>query len=140
MTLRKPDSPSKSILTLSLYPLHVSSPGTPNIPQNTPTTATSTPRSRWDDIREANARAAAQNSAWDALRQQHEREKMLERQQRGSAPSSTTTSSASGTPGDEYGVTSPSGPPPSRYSDEDRAREQARFDAMLEMERKMSRQ
>jgi len=63
---------------------------------------------RWDQIRAANARIAGRNSSWDALRQRHER----------SIISSSQTTS---------------GKEPN-----DRLSEQARFDAMVEAERRNS--
>ncbi|KAK7694813.1 hypothetical protein QCA50_002001 [Cerrena zonata] len=101
-----------------------SSTNPPNTSGSTAATQTSRNATKWDEIRAANARGA-QNSAWDVLRQQHERERMLERQQQ-QQRSSDNGSFAS--------------PPSTRYSDDDRAREQARFDAMLEAERRMSRE
>ena len=66
------------------------------------------PHSRWDEIRAANARNAAQHSSWDALRQNHERNQVAKID-------------------DAYS-----------FTDSDRAQEQARFDAMLEAERSSS--
>jgi hypothetical protein len=66
------------------------------------------PPSRWDEIRAANARNAAQQSSWDALRQNHERNQVARTD-------------------DAYSST-----------ENDRAQEQARFDAMLEAERRSS--
>ena len=102
-----------------------------------PSTSTRSP-SKWDEIRAANARAAAQSSAWDALRQQHERERILERQQQQQRQQQDPDASSSrvGTPGDDYFAQ----PPSSRYSEDDRAQEQARFNAMLDAERRMSRE
>ncbi|CAL1695492.1 unnamed protein product [Somion occarium] len=97
---------------------------TPDQTSNRPPSPTpSRPRSRWEEIRAANTRGTAHASSWDAVRQQHERERILERR------------SSSSTPGDDFAPTSSA----SRYSDQDRDREQARFEALLEMERKMSR-
>ncbi|GBE78231.1 hypothetical protein BKA93DRAFT_793771 [Sparassis latifolia] len=73
--------------------------------------STSKSHSRWEDIRTANARNAAQSSSWDVLRQSHEREQI---------------------PSDNQ--------PETPYADSSRAQEQARFDAMLEAERKLSGQ
>ena len=69
--------------------------------------------SRWDEIRAANARAG-RSSTWDVLRQSHERNQI---------------------PGNSQSTEVPSGPPLDD-ADAERAREQARFDAWLEAERK----
>ncbi|KAI6047555.1 hypothetical protein EDC04DRAFT_3050758, partial [Pisolithus marmoratus] len=65
-------------------------------------------KSRWDEIRAANARSIAQQSTWDAVRQRQERNRMP-------VPSTNNDQST-----DER---------------EDRAAAQARFEAMLEAER-----
>lgn len=65
------------------------------------------PHNRWDEIRAANARNAGRSSSWDALRQGHERSQI--------AGSSDAASFS---------------------AENDRAREQAQFDAMLEAERR----
>ncbi|KAG2159958.1 uncharacterized protein EDB93DRAFT_30480 [Suillus bovinus] len=69
------------------------------------------PKNRWEEIRAANARSAGYVSSWDTIRQRHERNRL---------PHSTS---------------SPSSDPPSSGMD-DRATEQAKFDAILEAERK----
>jgi len=66
-------------------------------------------KSRWQEIRVANARGGAQQSSWDVLRQSHERNKVGSNAQEG------------------------------QQSEElSKADEQAQFDALLEAERKMS--
>ncbi|KAH9950498.1 hypothetical protein B0H21DRAFT_819296 [Amylocystis lapponica] len=67
----------------------------------------SRPANRWDQIRAANARNAGQPSSWDILRQQHERERVVKK----------TVSE-------------------DRFDDVDLAEEQARFDAMVDAERR----
>ncbi|KAF9229388.1 hypothetical protein BS17DRAFT_771390 [Gyrodon lividus] len=67
--------------------------------------------SRWEEIRTANARNAARQSSWDAVRQRHERRKLPDFK---SAPSDGT---------------------PTSEADE-RAAAQARFDTLLETERR----
>ncbi len=74
----------------------------------------SNPRSRWEEIRAASARKA-QTSSWDALRQDHERAAVSDNVQSASIPF------------------------PLNGVDPERAQEQARFDALLEAERKMAR-
>lgn len=69
------------------------------------------PKNRWEEIRAANARSAGYVSSWDAIRQRYERNRM---------PSSTSSQS--------------NGPPSS--ATDDRAAEQAKFDAILEAERR----
>ena len=69
--------------------------------------------SRWEEIRAANARGA-RPSTWDALRQRHEKAQVADHVQSGHTPSVTND------------------------ADVERAREQARFDAMLETERKIA--
>jgi len=85
-------------------------PGQSNSELTSPDTETATPTNsplnRWDEIRKANARNSARNSSWDALRQNHERDRVA---------------------GINEG---------SYFTESDRAREQARFDAMLEAERR----
>lgn len=71
--------------------------------------------SRWDEIRAANARTS-RASSWDTLRQQHERGQNTDYVQQPASPANTPTS-----------------------ADLERAQEQARFDAMLEAERRLSR-
>ena len=73
----------------------------------------SRPASRWDEIRAANARGS-RPSSWDALRQQRERGENPDYVQQPVAPTGPTD------------------------ADAERAREQARFDAMLEAERRLS--
>ena len=73
----------------------------------------STPKNRWDEIRAANARGVGQYSTWDAIRQRHERHKI-------SSPSSATN----GVANDE---------------EEDRMAARARFEAMIEAERRIGR-
>ncbi|KAJ3490576.1 hypothetical protein NLI96_g1355 [Meripilus lineatus] len=105
---------------------------TPPVPQE-PTT--SRPTTRWDEIRMANARGSAKDSSWEALRQSHERDRVSE---------------ASPSPPDIYDNNQqqqqqqqqqklqqhqPSG----TLRDQERTKEQAKFDALLEAERKMSR-
>ncbi|KAL4253211.1 hypothetical protein ABKN59_004725 [Abortiporus biennis] len=68
------------------------------------------PASKWDEIRASNN--GAKTSSWDALRQGHERNTLPE------------------------GVSIQS---PTLNTDDERAREQARFDALLEAERRLSR-
>jgi hypothetical protein len=75
-------------------------------PESATATATNSPLNRWDEIRKANARGSAQNSSWDALRQNHERNRVA------------GTNEASS------------------FTESDRAQEQANFDAMLEAERR----
>jgi hypothetical protein len=69
------------------------------------------PKNRWEEIRAANARSVGYVSSWDAIRQRHERSRL---------PNSTS---------------SPSNDPPS-YGMDDRTAEQAKFDAILEAERR----
>jgi hypothetical protein len=69
-----------------------------------------TASNRWDQIRAANLRATAQHSSWDVLRQNYERRRIR-------------TGDSGISPGQD-------GP---GY---DRAAEQAKFDAMLEAERR----
>ncbi|KIM85322.1 hypothetical protein PILCRDRAFT_817326 [Piloderma croceum F 1598] len=76
--------------------------------ESTSTRTDTSPHSRWDEIRAANTRNAAQHSSWDALRQNHERNQVARTD-------------------DAYSST-----------ESDRAQEQARFDAMLEAERRRS--
>lgn len=71
------------------------------------------PASRWDEIRAANARGA-KPSSWDTLRQGHERTK-------GQVSDNLISNQA---------------PSMTNDADAERAQEQARFDAMLEAERK----
>ncbi|KZP31245.1 hypothetical protein FIBSPDRAFT_1037698 [Athelia psychrophila] len=73
------------------------------------TAASSAVHSRWEDIRVANARKSKRSSSWDALREGHER--------------SADVASADDAP---------------FTADNDRAREQAQFDAMLDAERRKS--
>ena len=76
----------------------------------------------------ANARGSAKDSSWEALRQSHERDRVSE---------------ASPSPPDNYDNNQqqqriqhqPSG----TLRDQERTKEQAKFDALLEAERKMSR-
>ncbi|KAL4064919.1 hypothetical protein V8B97DRAFT_1919869 [Scleroderma yunnanense] len=70
-------------------------------------------KSRWDEIRAANARGVGQHSTWDVIRQRHERHKV-------SSPSSTGDESANN-------------------EQEDRVVAQARFEAMVEAERQRGR-
>ncbi|KAI0080082.1 hypothetical protein K474DRAFT_1658343 [Panus rudis PR-1116 ss-1] len=84
----------------------------------------SRPRSKWDEIREANARSSAQNSTWDHLRQAHERERIQ------NAASATSSSSP------DFVLDTPVVVTPGGTSDEERRLEQARFDALLEAERR----
>ncbi|EGO03506.1 hypothetical protein SERLA73DRAFT_175014 [Serpula lacrymans var. lacrymans S7.3] len=74
------------------------------ITETSSNTAASQPAARWNEIRAANARAAGQQSSWDAIRQKHERNRL--------------PNSSSNTVVDE------------------RALEQAKFDAMIEAERR----
>lgn len=78
---------------------------------------------RWAQIRKAN-NPSAQDSSWDRLRQTHERAGM--KQPAAAAPGSSATSSNS----------------PERYSgdDDERARQQAEFDALLEAERRLGQE
>jgi hypothetical protein len=69
------------------------------------------PKNRWEEIRAANARSVGYASSWDAIRQRHERNRL---------PNSTS---------------SPRNDPPSSGMD-DRTAEQAKFDAILEAERR----
>ncbi|KAI0094765.1 hypothetical protein BDY19DRAFT_41156 [Irpex rosettiformis] len=69
--------------------------------------------SRWDEIRAVNAHAG-KSSTWDVLRQTHERRQI---------PDSTQSTEVPSTP-------------PLNDAEVERAREQARFDALLEAERK----
>jgi hypothetical protein len=71
---------------------------------------------RWDDIRKANA-GGAQQSSWEKLRQEKERP----------GPSAGSSSQA---PAESF---------PS-YSDDDRTRQQAEFDALVEAERRLGSQ
>ncbi|GJE87628.1 hypothetical protein PsYK624_037110 [Phanerochaete sordida] len=73
-------------------------------------------KSRWNEIRTANARGA-QASSWDALRQQHERRRNVD---------------------DVQQQQPPAGLPGMSDLEAERAQEQARFDAMLEAERKIA--
>jgi len=85
-------------------------PSATNFKATSPATnASSDARSqtKWDQIRVENARNAGRQSSWDMIRQQHERARI---------PSSSTPSSDS--------------------SGDDRALEQARFDSLLEAERR----
>jgi hypothetical protein len=66
------------------------------------------PKNRWEEIRAANARSAGYVSSWDTIRQRHERNRL---------PDSTS---------------SPTNDPPLS----DRTAEQAKFDAILEAERR----
>ncbi|KAG2366630.1 hypothetical protein BDR07DRAFT_1606825 [Suillus spraguei] len=69
------------------------------------------PKNRWEEIRAANARSSGYVSSWDTIRQRHERNRL---------PNSTS---------------SPSNDPPS-FGMDDRTAEQAKFDAILEAERR----
>lgn len=69
------------------------------------------PKNRWEEIRAANARSAGYVSSWDTIRQRHERNRL------------------------PYPTSSPSNDTPSSGMD-DRTVEQAKFDAMLEAERR----
>lgn len=71
--------------------------------------------SRWDEIRTANA--AAKPSSWDAVRQRHERAAAA-------AADKTRSAGLSNSVEDQTEI--------------DRAQEQARFDAVLEAERKIA--
>lgn len=78
-----------------------------------PTGDTPKSSSRWDEIRATNARGA-KPSSWDNLRQKHEKTQISDQLQ-------------------------PSQPPSiSNDTDAERVREQARFDAILEAERKVA--
>ncbi|KAH8102433.1 hypothetical protein BXZ70DRAFT_1006359 [Cristinia sonorae] len=68
-----------------------------------------TPKSRWDEIRAANSRGISKSSSWDVLREKHER-----------------------------GRVAPQESQPTSSHDADRAMEQAKFDALLEAERRQS--
>ncbi|KAF9240864.1 hypothetical protein BU15DRAFT_73719 [Melanogaster broomeanus] len=68
------------------------------------------PASKWEDIRNANARNVGRQTSWDVLRQRHERSKL---------PNSTS---------------SPDGSPAGNT--DERTAAQARFDALLEAERR----
>jgi len=68
------------------------------------------PASKWEDIRNANARNVGRQTSWDVLRQRHERSKL---------PNSTSPPDGS----------------PAGNTDE-RTAAQARFDALLEAERR----
>ncbi|KAG1761920.1 hypothetical protein EDD22DRAFT_894044 [Suillus occidentalis] len=81
-----------------------------NAPDATSPQATQ-PKNRWEEIRAANARSVGYVSSWDAIRQRHERNRL---------PNSTS---------------SPGNDPPSSGMD-DRTAEQAKFDAILEAERR----
>jgi len=78
---------------------------TRTLPGDTPTSPPTKPPSKWDQIRAANTRGAS-NSSWDALRQNHERARM-------------------DNPNED----------PKNPGGDDRAAEQAKFDALLEKER-----
>lgn len=80
-----------------------------------PTGNTAKPSSRWDEIRAASGRGA-KPSSWDALRQGHEKTRVPDQMRSAQVPSVT----------DDAGA------------DAERAQEQARFDAMLEAERKVA--
>lgn len=80
-----------------------------------------TARGRWDEIRAANARNSGKASSWDVLREQHERERVSSSS--GNNDASSDPSSFARTPSTSELV---------------RAAEQARFDALLEAERKLS--
>ncbi|KAG0708957.1 hypothetical protein DFH29DRAFT_842741 [Suillus ampliporus] len=69
------------------------------------------PKNRWEEIRAANARSSGYVSSWDTIRQRHERNRL---------PNSTS---------------SQSNDPPLSATD-DRAAEQAKFDTILEAERR----
>lgn len=71
------------------------------------------PLSKWDQIR--NNAAPSTSSSWDALRQKHEKSQL---QQSSTAPTNQNT----------------------EQQQDDRAVEQAKFDALLERERKLSSQ
>lgn len=90
------------------------SPVPRNAPSGGQSSTSSAQSTRWDEIRAANARNA-RSSSWDALRQQHQRPAVVDTVQ----PS----------PGSYSGA----------ESDTERIAEQARFDALLEAERKLSR-
>ncbi|KAH7883660.1 hypothetical protein F5I97DRAFT_1831345 [Phlebopus sp. FC_14] len=68
------------------------------------------PKSRWEEIRAANARNVGHQSSWDVIRQLHERGKLPPPSSRAAVPQSRDV--------------------------DDRAAEQARFDAILEAERR----
>lgn len=88
----------------------VQPPSAPRGPQPQPEPSR---QGRWGEIRAANTRNAGPRSAWDEVRQSHER---------------TRIASASQSPNDE--------PPRDSLSSPDRDSEQAKFDAMLETERR----
>lgn len=84
------------------------SPGAPN-PASPESTGTNSPsHGRWDELRAANIKQVGRSSSWDALRQSHERERMVD----------ATDAS--------------------RSTENDRAQKQAQFDAMLEAERRVA--
>lgn len=82
------------------------SPGTPNRTSPESTGTNTASHGRWDELRAANIKQAGLNSSWDALRQSHERGRVAD----------ATDASQS--------------------TENDRAQEQAQFDAMLEAERR----
>ncbi|KAG2118428.1 hypothetical protein DEU56DRAFT_747713 [Suillus clintonianus] len=67
------------------------------------------PKNRWEEIRAANARSAGYVSSWDTIRQRHERNRL---------PDSTSS------------------PPSNNPGIDERTTEQAKFDAILEAERR----
>jgi len=88
--------------------------GTPSNAPHADSPQVARPKNRWEEIRAVNARPAGYVSSWDTIRQRYERNKL---------PSSTSSQS--------------NGPPSS--ATDDRATEQARFDAILEAERRKGR-
>ncbi|KAG1755188.1 uncharacterized protein EDB91DRAFT_1233942 [Suillus paluster] len=76
----------------------------------TGSTQAAQPKNRWEEIRAVNARSSGYVSSWDTIRQRHERNRL---------PNSTSSQSHD--------------LPPS--ASDDRAAEQAKFDAILEAER-----
>lgn len=80
-----------------------------------PVGSSSKTATRWDEIRAANA--AAKPSSWDAIRQRHER---------ATAAADKRRSAGTATNAEDQ-------------TELDRAQEQARFDAVLEAERKIAR-
>jgi hypothetical protein len=99
---------SRNSLKANIYLITDSAPTTQAAAPNPVTPPSTKAASKWDQIRAVNSRTI-NNSSWDTLRQNHERERV--------ANSSNT--------GDD----------PEQIRGDDRAAEQARFDALLEKER-----
>jgi len=100
-------------------------------------------KSRWDELRAANAKSTAVNSSWDALRQTHERQRITPNNDNSSSSTSSTTDAFTDTPftrvqssqSNTNTLQTQTAAPP----DDERTIDQAHFDAMLEAERKMAR-